>query len=152
MSDTVNRDRIHRHNDYIKDIVALQFEVKPIEHLLLRVHFGFLDILVHEGEHFFTLDQKNIHRNLRSLPHRDFLSKLSIQTLLDMFDVNKAAMYIDFELCGLSKDDPETGFYHSFSKRLVLPSERSTSHEDIAFAVWNVLAIRRFFYSQLLTV
>ena len=145
MSDIANRDRIHRHNDYINDIVALQFEVKPFEHLLLRVHFGFLDILIHEGEHCFTFDLKNIHRNLKFLPHRDFLSKLSIKALLHMFDVNKAAMYIDFELCGLSKDDPETGFYHMFSKRLVHPSERSISNEDLAFVVWNVLAIRRFF-------
>ena len=138
-------DRTHRHNVYIEDLATLQFDLKPIERLLLSVHFGFLDILIHEGEESFQLDQKNIHRTLKSLPHQDFFSKLSFQTLLDIFNSNKTAMYIDFELCGLSRNDPETGFFHKFSSKLINPPERSTSTEDLAFAVWNVLAIRRFF-------
>ena len=145
MSDITNQERIHRHSEFLQDLVTSQYDLKPIERLLLDVHLGFLDILIHTGEESFILDKTNIHRILRSLPHRDFFSKLPFPTLLDLFEANKAAMYIDFELCGLSSSDLHNGFFHKFSTRLVNPVERSTSIVDLSFAVWNILAIRRYF-------
>ena len=79
MSAITNQERILRHDEFLQELVTLQYDLKPIERLLLDVHLGFLDILIRKGEESFRVDKTNIHRSLRSLPHRDFFPNCLFQ-------------------------------------------------------------------------